>query len=200
MKKSGSSRFGQDYYQQFYHQRRNPVHTALQVARLAQGVDSLCSWWGVDISSVLDVGAGPGYWRDWYVENRPGVRVLSTDFSEYACERYGHQRRDISKWKPGRPFDLVVCHSVLQYLTDRQAASAIRNLASATREVLFLEVPTLADIESVLDSGATDFEFHARPQEWYRRRLERHFIQAGAGMWIRKGGRVLLYELEGAGN
>ncbi len=157
----------------------------------------MCSWWGVKVKSVLDIGAGPGYWRDWYRLNRPKVRVLSTDISDYACERYGHQKKDISKWQPAHPFDLVVCHSVLQYLTDRQAAGAIRNLAAATREVLFLEVPTSGDIKSVLDAGATDLEFHARPREWYLQRLGRHFIQAGAGIWVRRGGNILLYELEG---
>jgi hypothetical protein len=37
---------------------------------------------------------------------------------------------------------------------------------------------------------------HARTGEWYRSRLGRHFVQAGAGMWVAKTGGVALYELE----
>jgi hypothetical protein len=196
--KSKFSRFDGVYYQRFYHQGRNPVHTTAQVSHLAQAVDSLCAWWGVRVRSVLDIGAGPGYWRDWLVKNRPGVRVLSTDVSEYACQTYGHVKKDISKWRPGRPFDLVVCLSVLQYLNDRDAAAAIRNIGAATREVLYLEVPTLEDQGRVLDPEATDFEMSLRPAEWYQNRLRRHFVQAGSGLWISKKSRIILYELEGA--
>ena len=196
--KAKFSRFDGPYYRRFYHQRRNPVHRATQVGHLAQAVDSLCLWWGVKVRSVLDIGAGPGYWRDWIEQNRPGVRVISTDASDYACRTYRHIKKDISQWRPGRSFDLVVCLSVLQYLNDREAAAAIRNIAAATREVLYLEVPTSEDEARVLDPGATDFEMSLRPAEWYHSRLGRHFVQAGSGLWISKKSRILLYELEGA--
>ncbi len=188
--------FNGNYYHQFY--QKDPVHTAERVADLAQAVDSLCRWWNAPVKSFLDVGSGPGYWRDWYRAKRPDVRVLSTDISDYACKTYGHQKRDISKWKPGRSYDLVVCHGVLQYLSDRAAASAIKNLAAATREVLYLEIPTQEDMNSVIDADATDLEMHIRPASWYRTRLTQYFDQAGSGLWIAKKGKILLYALEGA--
>jgi hypothetical protein len=40
-------------------------------------------------------------------------------------------------------------------------------------------------------------EVHQRPGDWYRELLDPHFVQAGSGLWVRRGGNVLLYELEG---
>jgi len=188
------TRFGADYYRRFY--GKGGVHDRRQIARLATAVHNMCGWWGVTPRSVLDVGAGPGYWRDWYRTEHPRVRVVSIDVSEHACAKFGHQRRDISEWVPARPFDLVVCHGVLQYPDDESATRAIDNLAAACKEVLYLEVPTAFDYRHVVDADATDMDVHQRPAEWYRTRLEKHFVQAGAGLWVRRNGSVLLYELE----
>ena len=92
-------RFDAEYYRRHY-QGPDRVHTASQVGRLAAGVSGLAAWLGVEVRSVLDVGAGPGYWRSWFRRHRPGVRYLSTDASAWACRRYGHVRRDISAWRP----------------------------------------------------------------------------------------------------
>jgi len=190
------SQFDEKYYRRFYN--TDPVHTRHQISHLAQAVDSLCSWWGVNIRSVLDVGSGPGYWRDWFVAHRPAAKVVSTDISDFACEKFGHQKRDISKWKPSRSFDLVVCHGVLQYLDHQEASAAIENLAWATRHVLYLEVPTTKDLQQTVDRDSTDLMMYSRTGRWYQNRLRRHFEQAGSGLWIKKAGQVLLYELEGA--
>jgi len=188
------SRFGAEYYRRFY--GRDAVHNRRQIASLASAVHSMCTWWGVAPRSMLDVGAGPGYWRDWYRNEHPRVRVSSVDMSEHACAQFGHERRDITEWRPARPFDLVVCHGVLQYPDDAAATRAIDNLAAACAEVLYLEVPTTHDYDHTVDAASTDMDVHHRSARWYRARLEKHFVQAGAGLWVRRGGRVLLYELE----
>ena len=66
------SRFDQHYYQRFYG-GTDGVHDPEQVAHLAAAVHHLCEWWGVSPTSVLDVGAGMGMWRDWYRLTHPGV-------------------------------------------------------------------------------------------------------------------------------
>lgn len=172
------------------------MHSRRAVADLATAVHHLCAWWGIRVRSVLDVGAGPGYWRDWYRETHPGVRVVSVDVSEYACERYGHERRDITEWSPSRPFDLVICHGVLHYLDATAATRAIENLADATRHALYLEAPTTDDLRHVVDRDATDLEVHARSGQWYRSRLSPYFVQAGAGLWLSNESPTALYELE----
>lgn len=188
------AQFDAGYYRRFY--GRGGVHDKRRIAHLASAVVSICSWWGVRPKSVLDIGAGPGLWRDWFRDNYPSIRVTSTDVSEYACRKYGHVQRDIATWQPTHPFDLVICHGVLQYLDDDEAERAIAHIAHATRHVLYLEVPTSHDFATVVDSSATDMLVHRRSGEWYRARLGVWFTQAGAGMWIRRGS-VILYELEG---
>lgn len=186
--------FGLAYYRRFY--GKGGVHDRKRIAHLATAVHEMCAWWEVAPASVLDVGAGPGLWRDWYRANHPKVKVVSTDVSEYACKKYGHEHRDIADWRPRTAFDLVICHGVLQYPTDAAASRAIDNLAAACRHVLYLEVPTTVDFRTIVDRTATDMDVHQRSGDWYRRRLTKHFVQAGAGLWVRRGGGVLLYELE----
>lgn len=190
------SQFTADYYKRFY--GRGGVHDKKRIAQLGSAVHNMCAWWGVAPKSVLDIGAGPGLWRDWYRDNFPKVRVTSTDISEYACKKYGHQHRDISQWTPPRPFDLVICHGVLQYPDDQSVEVAIKNIAVAAKHVLYLEIPTARDFRTVIDADATDMDVHRREGDWYRSLLDPYFVQAGAGLWVRRGGNVLLYELEGS--
>ena len=186
--------FDAAYYRRFYRDR--PVHDRRRIGHLAQGVLGFAGWWGVPVRSVLDIGAGPGLWRDWFAKNRPGVRYRSTDVSAYACEHYDHELLDIATWTPDRQYDLVVCQGVLQYLGDRAAATAITNLAAATRGLLYLEVPTTADRVDVIDPELTDLDVHWRSGRWYRTRLSPDFVDVGAGLHVARAGGLQLYELE----
>lgn len=186
--------FDATFFKRYY--SSNPVHSRSKIESLATAVHNMCGWWDAKISSVLDVGSGLGYWRDWYASNHPRVRVHSIDVSEHACIKYHHELCDISTWQPDRSFDLVICQSVLQYLPNRRAEAAIEHLAAATRLVMYLEVPTTSDLKHVVDHRSTDFDIYARSSEWYRKRLIKHFIHAGAGLWISKTSDIALYEFE----
>jgi SAM-dependent methyltransferase len=187
-------RFDAAYYRRFY--GADPVHDRHRIAALASGVAGLCRWWGLPLRSVLDIGAGPGLWGRWFATHRPGVRYHGIDVSVYACQRYGHEQADIATWRPRRAYDLVVCQGVLQYLDDAAAAAAIDNLALATRGLLYLEVPTLADRDDVVDPDHTDLDVCWRPGRWYRRRLAVHFTEVGAGIHVSLTAPVAFYELE----
>ena len=145
---------------------------------------------------MLEVGAGRGDWSNWYRTLHPTVRVTSTDVSEHTCATFGHERRDIAQWAPKRPFDLVICTDVLQYLDDRAAARAVRNLTAATRTCLYFDALTSFDAKHTVERSKTDLSVTLRTGDWYRQRLSRGFTQAGAGLWIRKGSTVVLHELE----
>lgn len=194
---SAPDRFDAAYYRRHYQGRRR-VHSAREIARLASGVAGLAGWLGVELRAVLDVGAGPGLWRDWFRRHRPAVRYRSTDVSPYACERYGHERRDLSRWRSRERYDLVVCQGVLQYLDDAGAARAIENLGAMCRGLLYLEAITRHDLAEVVDAEATDTAVHARSGAWYRRRLALHFVQVGAGLWAARRAGLAFYELEAA--
>jgi hypothetical protein len=186
-------RFDSDYYARFY--GKDGAHDAERIAYLATAVHNMCAWWGLNIGSVLDVGAGMGMWRDWYNSSYPHVQVRSIDVSEHACTTWNHERRNIAEWRPRGKYDLVVCHSVLQYLDNASFSQAIENLASATRHVMYLELPTKWDYENIVDSRSTDLLVYQRSATWYRQQLTPHFTQVGAGLWIRANG-LPMYELE----
>jgi hypothetical protein len=188
--------FDERYYRRYYRNARTRVHGKKEIARLCTAISSLLDWWGHPIANVIDVGAGVGLWRDWFRENRPRTRYRSTEVSSYACEKFGHEQRDITRWHADETFDLVVCQGVLPYIDDAGCARAIDNLATMTRGFLYLEAVTKRDLSEVVERARTDVEVHERTGDWYRKRLSRRFVQVGAGLWAKKGARVLFYELE----
>ena len=189
-------RFDAAYYQRFY--GRRPVHTRRQIGHLVDGVMSLAAWWHVPVRSVLEVGAGKGYWRDRLSETHPRVRYHGIDASEYACRHFGHEHADLASWRPRRRYDLVVCQSVLQYLPDRPAGAAIETLALACRSLLVFDTPTAADRDHVIDPDFTDLDVHWRTGDWYRKRLSTGFVEIGAGIWLSRAANVPFFELERA--
>ena len=189
-------RFDAAYYRRFYGSR--PVHNRRQIAHLAEGVLSLASWWRIPIRSVLDVGAGKGYWRDCLATTHPKLQYHGVDASDYACRRYHHELADISVWQPRRTYDLVVCQSVMQYLDDRDVAKAMDTLGAACRGLLVFETPTVADRKTVIDPTSTDLDVRWRSGNWYRKRLADAFTEIGGGMWLSRNCPVALYELERA--
>lgn len=185
--------FDSSYYARFYGD--NGAHDEEKIAYLASAVHNMCAWWGINIHSVLDVGAGMGMWRDWYLNNYPDVSVQSIDISEHACKTWNHELRNIVEWTPTRQADLVVCHSVLQYLDNSSFISAIENLAAGTKWVMYLELPTKWDYENVVDPRGTDLQVYKRSATWYRQHLSTYFTQIGAGLWTPHDG-VPMYQLE----
>ena len=164
--------------------------------KLARAVTGWIAWFRGELNAALDVGAGTGLWRDWFLAHRPRVRYLSTDASPYACERYGHEQRDIAKWRAKEKFDLIVCQGVLPYLTDAACRAAIRNIGAMSRGFLYLEAITKRDLETVCDRSRTDVGVKARTGAWYQRELGRSFVPIGCGLYYAKGGPLAFYELE----
>jgi 2-polyprenyl-3-methyl-5-hydroxy-6-metoxy-1,4-benzoquinol methylase len=193
---SDADRFDAAYYRRFY--GRSPVHDARRIGHLATGVFAMAAWWRVPIRSVLDVGAGKGYWSNWLRDSKPSVRYHGIDVSEHACRRYGHELADLATWRPSRRYDLVVCQSVLQYLDDRAATVAIDTLAEACRGLLVIEVPTVADRAAAIDPAGTDLDVHWRSGAWYRTRLGVHFDEIGGGIWSSQANPAVFFELERA--
>ena len=189
-----NEKFDRSYFERYY--GKQPIHTVNEIAHLATAVHEMLAWWAAPVRSVLEVGAGRGDWGNWYRTLHPTVRVTSTDVSEHSCATFGHERRDIAQWAPKRPFDLVICTDVLQYLDDRAATQALRNLTTATRTCLYFDALTSFDAKHTVERSKTDLNVTLRTGDWYRQRLSRGFTQAGAGLWIRKGSTVVLHELE----
>ena len=190
--------FDADYYERFYGSSQTRVHSAQDVAKLCTAVVSFVEWWQHPVRTVLDVGAGVGLWRDWFTKKRPRAVYRSTEYSAHACRAYGHEQRDITRWRAKETFDLVICQGVLPYLDEEGAERAIENLAAMTGGFLYLEAITKRDLREVCDSSRTDVKVYERTGAWYRARLREHYLEAGCGLWCKKDAGILFYELESA--
>ncbi|MGB8327244.1 MAG: class I SAM-dependent methyltransferase, partial [Steroidobacteraceae bacterium] len=128
----------------------------------------------------------------------PRARYVGLETSEYLGDRYGWTHGAIETYRPRRPFDLVICYDVLQYLGDRQARRALANLARVCRGILYFSALTRGDWRRNCDRSRTDRNVHLRDAGWYRAALSRSFRPVGAGFWIRRGAPLISWELETA--
>jgi hypothetical protein len=188
--------FDEAYYRRYYGSPRTRIHGEKQVAHLGAALSGMVRWYGGPLRTVLEVGAGVGLLRDWFAAHHPRVKYVSTDHSPYAAARFGHEQRDISRWREERRFDLVVCQGVLPYLSDRQALSAMNNLAAMTAGFLYVEAITRRDYATVADRARTDPTMRLRDAGFYQRRLRRHFRALGGGLFYAKDGPLEFWELE----
>jgi len=188
--------FDASYFRRYYESRRSRVYSGEQIDHLARGVTGFIRWFGGGIEQVLDVGAGTGLWGEWFRAHMKEVRYRSIDVSDYACAKYGHERRDIARWRGKETYDLVVCQGVLPYLDDLACAKAVANMASMCRGFLYLEAITARDLRDVCDRTRTDVRVQPRTRGFYRRILTQHFEPLGCGLHHVRGGSGLFYDLE----
>lgn len=188
--------FDAGFYRRFYLDPKTRVVTPAEMARRADLVAAFVRHGELPVRRILDVGCGLGLMRDQLLRHFPKARYVGLEVSEYLCEKHGWIQGSVDTFESDRPFDLVVCYDVLQYLESRPAAAAIRNLAQLCEGVLHFGVLTQEDWELYCDKRRTDRNVHVRPANWYRRRLARSFINAGSGMFVRRGAPFHLWELD----
>ncbi len=196
MKTGPTERFGPEFYRRHYFNPRTRVVTRIEMQRRAEHVAAFVRHGELPVRSILDVGCGLGLMRRQLLERFPRARYVGLEASGYLCERHGWEQGSAATFDPGRTFDLVICYDVLQYLTSREAAAAIRNLGRLCAGVLHFGVLTSKDWELYCDQQTTDRNVNLRPGEWYRKRLAHDFINAGSGMFVRRGAPVHLWELD----
>ena len=196
MNSASPERFDEAYFQRYYRDPRTRVGSPDSVAKLARAVVSLADYWSIELNSVLDVGAGLGWWRDALTSERPTIAYRGVDLSPIACRDAGHEQRDIAKWRARETFDLIVCQGVLQYLGTRDCSRAIENIAAMSAGLLYLEVLTKEDIEEVVDLQKSDANVQVRTGEWYLSKLKPHFIQLGCGLFCARRSGAVFFELE----
>lgn len=194
--RSSPDRFDADFYRRFYLDPRTRVVTRAGMARRADLVAAFVRHGEFRVRRILDVGCGLGLMRAALQRHFPRARYTGLEVSEYLCRRYGWEQGSAATYACARPYDLVVCYDVLQYLPAREAAAALRNLGRLCRGVLHFGVLTTDDWELYCDRANTDRNVHIRPGTWYRRRLAPAFINAGSGMFVRRGAPIHLWELD----
>ena len=188
--------FDAGFYRRYYRDPATRVASREDALRLGRFICAFTAYLGFTVRRVLDAGCGLGHMRKAVHEDFPRARYVGLDPSEYLARRHGWVRTSIARYTPRAPFDLVVCHDVLQYLPDREAARALSNLARLCRGTLYFSVLTTEDWRRNADRGRTDSAVWLRPVAWYRTRLGPNFRPLGAGLLARRGFAPLLWELE----
>jgi len=150
----------------------------------------------IPVHRILDAGCGVGLLRKPFAEVLPRARYVGLESSDYLCRRYGWIQGSVVDYVARSACDLLVCYDVLQYLDDRDAARAIRNLAKLTAAALYVSALTREDWRANCDQARTDSAVHLRPAEWYRRRLRARFNYLGFGVWLRKDVTAVLWDME----
>jgi SAM-dependent methyltransferase len=148
------------------------------------------------IRSILDAGCGIGMLKPAFARVLKRARYVGLEASEYLCRRFGWVQGSIVDFKPAKPFDLVVCYDVLQYLDDRAAVRAMANLGRLSRVALYFSALTIEDWRRNCDRSRTDRAVTMRPAAWYRARLRRKFYYLGFGVWIRRTRATVRWALE----
>lgn len=193
------ARFDRAYYQRYYRDPRSRVTSRAEMNARGRLIGACVDYLGVPVRHVLDAGCGIGMLRAPLRRALPQALYTGIESSAYLCGRYGWVQSSIEAYRPERPYDLVVCYDVLQYLGDRQAASALANLSRLCRGLLYFSALTITDWHRNCDQSRTDIDVQLRAGDWYRARLGRHFREIGAGFWLRRGVALPLWEMEVAG-
>ena len=188
--------FDAGFYRRFYLDPRTRVVTPTEMARRADLVAAFVRHGELRVRSILDVGCGLGLMRKQLQRHFPRARYTGLEVSQYLCDKHGWVQGSIATFDPGQSYDLVICYDVMQYLEARPAAAALRNLARLCAGVLHFGALTQEDWDLYCDKRRTDRNVHIRPAIWYRRRLARSFINAGSGMFVRRGAPIHLWELD----
>jgi SAM-dependent methyltransferase len=189
-------RFDAAFFERYYGDPETRVADQGDADRIAGLIGGIVNYLELPVRRILDAGCGIGLLREPLLRHFPQAGYDGLEYSAFLCERYGWSPGSVADHAVASPYDLVVCHDVLQYLDDRTAARAIANLGRLCRGALYLSVLTERDWRHAADQSRTDESVHRRSGEWYRTRLKRVFRHVGGGVHVRRGLAPILWELE----
>lgn len=190
--------FDAEFFRRFYLDPKSAVTSRAEMGARGRLIAAFAGYMDVNVRRILDAGCGLGLLRPSLLRALPGAEYVGLEASPFLCRKYGWVEGSLATWKSRRKFDLVVCYDVLQYLGEREAVRALANLARLSRGVLYFSALTREDWLYHCDRKRTDPDVTLRPAAWYRRRLARHFREAGVGLWVRRGVPVTMWSLESA--
>lgn len=147
----------------------------------------------IDISSVLDLGAGLGHLFEAVLKTFMPYKAMAIEPSDFAYKALSQRslkpvestrlellQMDLRTWaskggKFNKHFDLTLCTSVLQYLEEDEIDELLPILSERTK-YLYLTVPT--DVELARQREDLDFDDQyaiPRTRAWYQKKLKPHF-------------------------
>jgi 2-polyprenyl-3-methyl-5-hydroxy-6-metoxy-1,4-benzoquinol methylase len=189
-------RFDRAYYQRFYLDPRTTVTPEREAVARARLIAATAKYLNLPVRRVLDVGCGLGSLKKPLLTELAGASYTGVEASDWLCRRYGWKRGRVEDYRGRGRFDLVVCYDVFQYLGERAARRAVRNLERLCRGLLYFGALTQEDWDENCVQAQTDGDSILRPDAWYRRALDQGFVRLGLGLWLRHGAKVQLWSLE----
>ena len=188
-------KFDRAYYDRWYRNDETRTFMTEYTPVIARFVLAYLDYLEVEVRTVLDAGCGLGHWQAALKNLGRNVRYHGLETSDYLCRELGWEKGSIADYRAEEPFDLVVCQGVLQYLDDAECKAAIDNLATLCSEALYLEVLTQRDARENCIPERTDTDVYLRKGKWYRKRLDRHFVNLGGGLFLSRTCAATCYEL-----
>ena len=188
--------FDERFFARYYGDPATRVADAGDAAQLAALIAGIVHYLELPVRRILDAGCGIGLLRTPLRRHFPGASYEGLELSPFLCKKYGWHPGSLADFAAPAPYDLVVCHDVLQYLDDRSASRALANLARLSRGALYFSVLTRRDWQQAADQSRTDRDVHLRSADWYRRRLRRGFRHIAAGVHLARALKPILWELE----
>jgi len=139
--------YNRQYYDRWYRDPDHKVATAEGVARkVSLAVSAAEFLLARKIESVLDIGCGEAPWRAPLRKLRPQATYLGVDSSDYVVERYGPSRNirlgsfgTLKQLGLKKPFDLIVCADVVQYIPDDDLRRGLREIRRLAGGVVYIE-------------------------------------------------------------
>ena len=177
--------FDKAYYDRFYRNSATRAITPAGSRRQAAFIANYLRYLEVPVRRIADIGCGLGHALNALGEEFPRASTTGVEFSSYLCRKYGWDEGSVVDYQNKRPFDLLLCNDVIAYLDDKACARAIDNLATLTRSAAFLGILTEEDW-ALCDQERTDPDQFLRPKAWYQRRLAKHFVSVGGGLYLKK--------------
>src|SRR5437870_5196216 len=145
--------YDREYFRRWYGDASTRIGNAESTRRKARlAVSAAESLLGRPVRTVLDIGCGAGLWLAALKRIRPEVRYLGIDPSPYVVARLGrrHDVRpgslgELAAMKLKRPFDLVVCADVIQYVNSPDLRRGLAEVRRLTGGVAYLEALSAED-------------------------------------------------------
>lgn len=186
--------FGKAYFERYYARPQTRIATVEDSVNVCRFIAAYAQLLELPVRSILDVGAGTGRFMRPLKRHYRDARYIGVDISEYACRKYGWQRKSILDLDRGR-HDLVLCHDVLQYLDRKDAVRGIERLAERCRGLLYFSALTREDWAANCDQSRTDSNVHLRSTRWYRRQLGVAFRNLGGGVFAHRDAPIVTFSL-----
>ena len=186
--------FDAAYYDRFYRDPATRATSPDEQRLQAEFIAAYLRYLDLQINTITDIGCGLGTLLHELGHAFPNARCTGVEFSAYLCETHGWVNSSILDYDAA-PQDLVVCNDVLGYLDDSACKKAMRKLAKLTDQVLYLSVLTEEDLD-ICDTRHTDMRQIVRPHAWYRQQLNKHFVGAGGGLFLKKPLHAAIWQLE----